>query len=318
MIFSPELTFVPAKAPYHFTSKEKADEMVLSINRKIINFGPLSMSAKVDPFHLEKPGFADSATSWCIEVTPLLFHFDSEWLSPESVSHVLFMDAIRILFDTLKKDFGLVPSVTKRRKGVTKTYPTGGCHIHVEADMFSAGVDWYKKMERFHTNLLVDFANKPFIRWLLAEWSDNHNSSCLLTAKDLQKNVACHTVAEIFEIGVDQTNSIVPRFMPSIKNTYPTFEIRFINMVESAEELRAVATIIDCWVNWVAFDSHLRLIVPDLNGKQFQFMSTVAGAKQVTKEWLHDIGVPDDVKDMALSVFMERNYLRRIKFGRML
>ena len=321
--FSPELTFVPVTAPYHFTDQASVESVVTHVNNSIIAISAIAammFRAKVEPFHLEEYGRPGSAYGWCVEVTPTaLCPLETEWLKKGDESYTSVMDTLTALFKVLREDHGLVPSVTKksRKSGrqVIKTYPTGGCHFHFQPEFFTESVNWYKDMESYHRALITDYANRPYIRWLLAEWSDNHNSECLVNKQDL-KNASEIDSDYLFRRAIHDNVSIRPRFMNGLKTTYFTFELRFVRMLESAEEVRAVAILLDTWMRFIFNYEFLGGTEFNLTPDKFRSMCRVKSAEKIVQKWLDEIGIDGKIQGILMNLF-ERNYVTRIKNGKM-
>lgn len=332
MTWSPELTFVPARAPHEIRRKSKGQRVVDLLNdwfmRDLAAAG-LHIHAKLDPFNvaMHPNGLHwDTPESWCIEITPALGHpFDSDWLHVGNESYTGFMAAIELLFGLMEK-LGYVPAVTKRvrRKGrlVDRDWPTGGCHIHVGADLFALRPYWYERTERFHRNLVMDYANRPYIRWLLAQWSDDHNSKCLVTSQTCNPMTGAWRRPKAEELWrkaiVGDCHALEARFMAASKASYLTFEVRCINMVRSAAELRAVALIVTNWFASIAkLTANGGIVRPTITGAKLARYSDIGESRSICDCWLDSIcesGIVSSIKSTVHDLY-ERNYATRILHG---
>ncbi len=325
--FSPELTFIPGRAPHEIISEAAGNRLVKRIDRWLSTFGRTTsvwLSAKLDPFHSGIPRM-DGGTiiyptnSWCVEICPL-FHFNAEWLKPENKDYKAFVAALRTLFGAMRHRFGLVPAVIRPARGgcPEKHWPTGGCHIHYGADLFDADVKWYGQMERFHHNLLMDYANRPHIRWFLAQWFDDTNSHCPVTLANFEGETLTATRERVLDrMTGGPVYAIEPRFMASSKNSYLTFEFRFIDMAHTPEEMIAVATLIDAWAQDIRMrtldDERIEL---SITRKALMEMSRMRGARLHVQNWLDSMSLSCSVRSTLDGLFT-RNYANRIRHGKM-
>lgn len=317
--FAPELTFIPRRAPHEITSEAVGKRLVKRIQCKLDRISRqtnLWMHVKLDPFH---DAFTPQQT-WIVEVVPLVLpgvYWDTAWLDEDDSNHRGFMIAIDWLF-RLMRDHGLVPYRTWRRGGVEYHAPGGGLHVHCGADLFPRGPTFYAQMERFHRDLTVDFANRPYIRWMLAQWSDDLNHETAVNEETLRayaKSAPGRRVEDEIYSGSFTQCSIMARFMSCTKASYLTFELRFVDMVQSATELRAVVRLLAAWVE----HHQMRTLRGDLS---IPFTLTLAdwrkathipSARRLCREWVKSLGL--EWRDYA--VFFERNLVRRIRFGKL-
>lgn len=324
MTWSPETTWLPAKAPHEIRDKAAGTVLVNRIQRwlnALHHKTGLSLRAKLDPFRLTNPFDLDSTEAWIIEVVPVLYPFETDWLDEESESYAGFMRGIRLLFSGMRKRFGLVPAVSKRvRRGgrlIQRDHPSAGCHVHMGADLFCTSTSWYRLTQQFHRNLIMDYANRPYIRWLLAQWSDDKNSECAVKREDFGKNGKLQPTADqIWERTVENQPNIESRFMASSKNSYLTFEFRFIDMVRSAEELRAVVLILKGWMDHVASETVLgHDIAPTITRADWLRYTDLRRSKKYIKSWLDSISQTARVCAVSDTLF-NRNYRNRLLYGK--
>ena len=334
--FSPELTFIPRAAPHEITSKKRGADMVANINAYLQEhlIGRLMM-AKLDPHHF--PGHPEKET-YSVEIIPLRY-FETAWLNKkaplqdgETVNDWgLFKDGINEVFLHLRHKFGLVPSFSRRAKdGSILYWPGGGCHIHYDADQFSIGTNWYERMKAFHTNLAVDFANRPYIRWLFSQWFTDEESSgglCIITEQNLSDkeiwgdiNPLAITAEQVFLRTIRHSSCIEPRFMGCYKGSYLTFEFRMFSMVEDAEELGHIARFTEAWVNSLVKKTYEQEIVGNARGlqviitrDQLAAMARIPSSRRICREFIESLGL--NWKDYL--PFYERHYINRIRFGKM-
>lgn len=327
MTFSPELTYILKDRPHCIRDKRKGHRLVKRVNKlldAVAALTNLSLRAKLDPFYVDDG--SGKVTAWCVEIVPVT-HLQMCWLEQDSPSHDLFMRSVNLIFEGLA-NMGLVPSVsrTTRRAGqlVRREFPTGGCHLHHGADLFRLGPNWYSQMERFHRNLMMDYANRPYIRWLLAQWSDNVNSLCLVTESDF-KDPARLTPESIWARALDGTHAIEPRFMMASKTSHLTFEFRFINMVENAAELRAVALLINSWVNHICLLSLAGFTLsPTISRADILALKRLPKTPSIMplliECWLDSVLQSATLREElrpTLYTLYQRNYVNRVRFGQM-
>ncbi len=312
--WSSELTFLPVRAPHEIVNRKRGERLVARINdwlRQVGNDFGVCMWAKLDPHH---DPYGPKET-YLVELTPVS-SFEMEWLDKESPSYNLFMTAIDVIIYTLKNRFKLVPSLVKRVGNKELHFPGGGAHEHVSADLYSFRTDWYRLMERFHKNLAMDYANKPFIRWLLAHWMGDGGSRVIIdpermaVAKELPKEGAI-TRDTVFERALFYASSIEPRYMASGKNSYLTFEFRIVGMVENARQLRAAVLLIKAWMDQIK--EKKGCLSFNLTQEKWDDMTKEEPARDMCRDWVRSLGL--NWADYETD-FFARNYLMRVKHGK--
>lgn len=301
--WSPELTFIPFEHPHEIVDRSRGEALIKRVNRwlaKTIYRKGVFMVAKLDPHHnVYLPN-----ETWAVELTPFS-SFEVSWLSRTNPDHRLFMRAIDRLFKGLREKFDLVPSHKWREKGVEHHCAQGGAHVHLGADHFWCGADWYAKMEAFHRNLAIDYANRPYARWLLSHWmaGGHHN---VVDREDLTC-LEPMTENEIFGRMLNNTHAIESRFMRSAKSSYLTWEFRILGMVENARQLRAGVLLIEAWMDSLSAGPKREF---SLTTEKWDSYTTLRGAKKACKTWVEELGL--DWQDYERD-FFDRNYRLRIE-----
>jgi hypothetical protein len=319
--FSPELTFIVKRAPYEITNQKVGERLVKDI-RKVLHKPNwmLPTEIKLDPMH----NLHCDDTTWCVEITPLNgFYWDTIWLNDASAWKTL-RRAVAYIFDTCKAN-GLVPTLTKHRGRTELHYPGGGCHIHYGiGHLFTAMQPqlWYKKMEMFHHNLLMDYTNRPYIRWLFSHWFADLGTSVMVNDIYLPyvldpQSTPYNPIQRAHEI----TSTIEPRYMHSTKGDYLTFEVRLFSMVESPDELRLIALFVDAWMGHIkqrttngydyGDETTLKPILLDLDETKLTALKDPHKARMMCAAFMGELGLEWG----PYSVFFKRNYLRRIQWG---
>jgi len=317
--FSPEANWLPIAHPMGYRSYQEAWKVCLKINRALgalsKRFGPSAIS-KPDPLHLTG-GEEDEngeANTYSIEVVPLT-HFHLDWLERGEQQWSIFKKWLDELFALMKRH-GLAPSVTRTRKGVTTHFSGGGCHFHVGADLYGIGPDFYKRMERFHRDIAVDYANHPELRWLFSDWMSNQAHHLVWRPDTPKKPAGFKTMEDfVFYKLLHGAYAIESRFMKNAKGSHLTFEFRFFRMVENPEEFRLAARFVEAWVRAVR-DAMYWDVPPikfTMNQRKWNARMDPDKAWRAISVFLEGISL--DPKDYR--VFFERNYLMRLKHGKM-
>lgn len=323
--FAPELNFVLAKSPYEITDYAAGETLISQINAELIELERITgvaMRAKLDPFHTNPE--TEAVVSWSVEVCPV-HSFDTEWLSEGVMDEKgnsnwsTFRLYMNWLFKRMKKGYGLVPSVQKKRRDGTEVHmPGGGAHIHYGANLFGMGPNFYKNMERFHTDLAVSYANRPYLRFLFADWlSDRAHHTLWNPEEGKVPTLKGQTVEHaLFGLLLDGgIHAIESRFMNTAKGSHNTFEFRFFRMVENPDELRLIVRFVEAWVNHLRMNVYWGVPVcyslTKRKWREFKDGRTV---------WLRHIA--PFLKELGLNpkdyrMFFTRNYLTRLKFGKM-
>lgn len=330
---SAELTFIPEAAPHEITSKEEGLALVKRVNR-YLNTGPLTrlFSAKLDPHHFP---YDPVKETYCVEVTPLIY-LRTHWFDKDAKADpelgqpandwALLREALDNIFAHFRAAFGLVPSLTTvdPKDGSPLHWPGGGCHIHYGADLYWMSSDWYERMKAFHVNLLVDLANRPYVRWLFSQWFADEGSLCTITLSNLKTREAWGTRSPskitpdaVFRHAMRQSCCIEPRWMVSQKGSYLTFEFRMFSMVENADELRSLVRFVEAWVREVQNRTGKLGVLSDqyapvtITKAQLVAMGKVRPAKALCREFITSLGLPWS----EYLPFFDRHYAVRIRQG---
>jgi len=170
-------------------------------------------------------------------------------------------------------------------------------------------------MKLYHRNLLTDYANRPYIRWLFSHWFADLGSSAYITLDNLEdfKSRGANVMEDRW-----RPSTIEARYMNTTKGAYLTFEHRYFSMIENAEEMRLIARFAWAWMQYVkgqqfGEDFQYKEQIPfTLTADQLRAMQKPREAKVMCHEFFAKLGLPWD----DYSHFFDRNYLRRIKWGK--
>lgn len=317
--FSPEMNWVPRAHPMGYRSYKEADKVCSKVNQLLdILFKRFGACAVAKPDLLHPTGGEEDehgeTHTYSIEVVPAS-HFYFIWVNKFSDNWPLFKQYLDTLF-LVMKGLGLAPSIKRTKKGVTTYYSGGGMHIHCGADLFAVAPNFYTCMEQFHRNIAVDYANHPEIRWLFSDWMSD-KAHHLIWRPDMSKKLASFPKMEdyLFHRLVNGSYAIEPRFMKNSKGSYLTFEFRFFRMVENAEELRLAVLFVEAWVAKISGGVCLgsEPVKFTMNRRKWKALMDPNKAWRAISAFLESIGLnPEDYR-----VFFERNYLMRLKHGKM-
>ncbi len=315
--FAVEANFIPKRFPHEIINRRSGERLIRRINKWLHSYALRSgvcMMAKLDPHH----NTHCANETYSVEVVPAT-SFQLGWAQLTSPIYPAFVRAIDQIIRTMRDRFALVPSLVTRKGGTDLHWPVGGMHCHLGADLFGFGLDWYQNMERFHRDLATDYANRPYVRWLLAHWM-GEGSRVMIDRRTLEhralENWTPFSRDDIFSRAVWNASSIEPRFMTSAKASYLTFEFRFVGMVENARQMCAAVRLLRAWM-----EQHRRRVARghrrlrfNLTIERWDEMITPEGALKHCREWVESLGLPWDDYD---ADFFQRNLLMRIKHGAM-
>lgn len=242
---------------------------------------------------------------------------------------------------------GLYPHIeaTNSKTGKTTDYPTGGGHIHTSiAGFFPYGDSFLQKMSILEQMLCLDYANNPWIRWLFAQWSDDSNSQIAIRRSDLV-DMACKKnriiTPEQWKGAIHSItlscHAIRARFAATGKPVYPTYEWRFFDMPRNPEELRLQLVFLFAWIKkrivqvnalfsaatdpklfddiYDFYRSTILRVLIDVS----HFDNLVRSpffARAVARCQMLEFGLKTEEIDAIFAAFWERNYLRRMRFGK--
>lgn len=328
--WSPELSFFPRRAPHEIVSEKAGQRLVDQINCALLRSQSIlaaAVYAKLDPFRNTSSGDTDPVT-YSIEVVPVsqfrlsLIEDPGQWK--------LFRQGLSQLFKLLRDRFDLVPTLIERKRdGRLVHWPGGGCHLHFGADLFNYSSHWYRVMEHFHRNLVMDYANRPYIRWLFSQWFSNDSNHVLVKESDLKEDSIFSRLKpedvpnHLFNCAISSNRGIEPRYMHSSKRSYLTWEFRMFSMVANPDELRAIIRFLHRWVDRVKSPSALIQyghkstptdVIPfDLTLDKLRDMKDLRKSRKICRDFIESFDL--DWKDYV--VFYERHYANRIRFGRM-
>lgn len=313
MTISSELTFIPRKAPHEILSKKQGEGPKIlngfaTIAAKIYRKYGVLVQGKLDP---HRNACMDGET-YCLEVVPMSPScWETYWFTDKGSWKVL-----KAVLDEIFKgasSLGLAPIVsTKNRKtGAIKDWPGGGCHLHCGINFMHGGSDWYKRMEEFHRSLIVDYAYRPYIRWLFKQWFADSGGTALISENSPAKDFRPKNLFERVFYGGSE---IEARFMGTSKACYPTFELRMFSMVANPQELKAIAIFADRWMRKIrAGGQSKEELLIDESSKLPQ-LKNLRKARSIITNFLDELDLSWD----DYASFFERNYVKRVKFGKLI
>lgn len=243
--------------------------------------------------------------AWIIEVVncdkPT---WDFQWEDP------MFVALIQEVFDRAKR-LKLLPRI--RRDGVHQ--PAGGAHLHCGiADLFPDGHLFLARLYLFEMNLYRDFANRPYIRWLFAEWFDRDtNHQVTLNETDFKTYSRTKLKNQAYEWGRNGC-AIAARYSYRYKPAYPTYEFRIFDMADSAKDVARNVRFLVAWVNWhIAKATKAESVPFTLTLPQFKSYRNLRTAWSEISRFLRELGLdPADYRGA-----FEDNYVPRMKWGEM-
>ncbi len=319
--FAPELTFVPRWYPHEIPhdAVDEANRLIDRINNAlgVPGVNNLGLWAKLDPFHNPHD---DEKRSYCVEIVPSK-HWPISYLEDERSFNWL----INIVFRGMRKA-GYVPCARKRVKGILTEYPTGGCHIHYGAALFKADTAFYRNMEALHWLVIYEQVNNPWHRWVFAQWFNDAGHHTVynpviwnpyLHASDWKSKDEFVPTPEFLFQRSTHAYAVEPRFMPTAKGSWVTWEWRIFRMVENATELVKIVRFVD------AYMAHLVKRVHGGEGRD------TCQLRMNLREWgnLSKPGVVRrkfqnllDILNLSwqdYAMFYERNFETRLKWGKL-
>lgn len=269
--------------------------------------------------------------SWCLEVNnePI----DSGTLLSE-FSYA--SDALKTAF-RIARNLDLHPCVTRRKRdGTMVEYPTGGGHIHVGTAFWAEGAEYHLRMAVLEQRLCLDFANEPWLRWLFAQWSEDANHADALSmaeVKELRRigkkaQATPSSIARAVHNYALQCQSIKQRSAVTGKPTRPTLEFRFFDAPRSMEELTLQVRFITAWFRYhiekvnLAFeegDPAIAVTPYTLTPKRYARLGKdIAYGRAEMERFLGGggLGMSHLSVTSILEAFYERNYVNRVRFGK--
>lgn len=247
-----ELTFVPdlPGRDKEFTSEAQAQRaakrlfrLLKDVNYELLTVYDTILWPKAERFRRTSAGNVQAALgvdnreweAWIVEVVNLENPTDSaHWKDKR------FVRLMQRAFD-VAKSMGLLPRI--RRRGVH--VPTGGGHIHHGiTDLFSDDTQFTVKLAAFEKALFVEYANRPYIRWLFSEWFDvAHNSRVSLNLGQIENADTQYAyLVGLYSSGINR------RFSCDQKLPYFTFEHRYFDMPPNARQLALQMRFLIAWI----------------------------------------------------------------------
>lgn len=307
-----ELALTPdLKGDKEFTNKKTANKVADALAARLVKLSPhlvehnIDLSVKVDPFRFNTFNWEPNA--WAIEITngnkPTR---TLQWRDPKFVRLIQ-----RVLNEA--KVLGLYSRI--RRRGIH--WPAGGTHLHVGiADLFSNTPSFLPKLALFEKNVYTDFANRPYIRWLFAEWFDNEVNSSITVG---ESSFDDYTKAEMRDLVYPEgrkSSSICARYSYQYKPAYPTYEFRIFDGVDSAKDIARNVRFLEAWI--LSHVKHVNEGGKDveftLKREDFKAFKNVRSAWGIISQFLRDLNL--DSQDFRKP--FEENYVLRVKHGEML
>lgn len=303
-----ELTFIPdLPGSKEFADKKQAQKVADTFIKRLNPLAPkllehnTDLLVKVDPFRSDDKEYV----AWIIEVTNGQYPTRTfQWRNKR------FVSLIQRVFTEARK-LGLYPRI--RRRGVH--WPSGGNHLHCGiSDLFPNDHQFLPRLARFEKNLYVDLANRPYIRWLFAEWFDSDTNSAVTFTERSYKSYSMRRMAGFaYEYG-RVSSSIAARYSYRYKSAYPTYEFRFFDSVDSAKEIARNVRFLEAWVA-----HHTNKVINGVDVKftlsheQFRALKDEVYAWDVISAFLRELGLePNDFRKP-----FEENYVLRMRHGEM-
>lgn len=295
--FGLELTFI-GKNGESFSFSEankifkKFAKELKPLNKESEKFGTY-FYVKVDNFRIsnwETP----KGNKYILEVNncPMRTIYYTDFMESEHIKK--FIKEIFKIADKL----GLAGKVYKREKNTLIEYPNGGGHIHVGMDLFPNDYNFLTKLCKFQENLYIDFANRPYIRWMFCQWFDNHNTKKAL----LGDRKAVLSFSQL-------NHTIYPRFQNIGKTMYPTYEFRFFNAISDVDELVLQVKFLNKWIEYLKNQQESIPVILHINDLT-RFKNLRQSWKEIS-EFLKLINLnPKDYRR-----FFEENYKPRMRWG---
>lgn len=307
---SPELTFVPRRAPHELVDRKKAEQLAERI-RKDLYRRTNYFRVKLDPFHHEYT----KQETWCVEIVPFDW-FLTDWFTNDTHWKNL-KEHLDIVWSIMRKH-GMVSTLVTKTGNTEKHWPGGGCHLHYGSALVMAGTHWYSTSEKFHRNLGMDYANRPWIRWLFSQWFANThlvpvNSEDLKIANTNPDHLSNDN---LFDRSIYHRWGLEPRFMGGgTKSHYLTFEFRMFSMVRDPKELQLIILFLNRWIEQILFKTYSseEQISLNLTKHKLLQMKQLGKSWEICKDYLDFLKLPSD----AYRVFYKRNYSNRIKYGQL-
>lgn len=304
-----ELTFVPdLPGDKEFGNKNAAQIIADAL---LTNLTPLSSQLdaysidfiiKVDPFRSDDNGIKNA---WIIEVTngdrPTR---TSQWKDKK------FVSLIQKVFDQARK-LKLYPRI--RRRGIH--HPSAACHLHIGiADLLPNDHYFLTNLTRLERNLYHDLANRPYIRWLFAEWFDANINSAATFHEGDYKAFGMSQLAEYAYSYGRTAASIAARYSYRYKPAYPTYEFRFFDSVDTAKELARNVKFLEAWMSYHANKALHKIDIPfTLTRSRFKALKNERNAWFVISTFLRELNLdPNDFRKP-----FEENYVLRMRHGEM-
>lgn len=303
-----ELTFIPdLPDAKEFADKKRAQKVADTLLKRLSLLVPgllafnIDLNVKVDPFRSDDEKYV----AWIIEVTNGSYPTRSfQWRDKK------FVALIQRVFNEARK-LGLYPRI--RRRGVH--FPAGGCHLHCGiSDLFPNDTLFLSRLARFERNLYIDMANRPYIRWLFAEWWDvDTNSTATFTERDYKANSMKELAKLAYSYG-RTSSAIAARYSYRYKPAYPTYEFRFFDSVDSAKEIARNVRFLEAWITRHINRATDGINIPfTLTHSQFKELKNEETAWKAVCDFLSGLNLdPQDYRKP-----FEENYLLRIRHGEM-
>lgn len=249
--------------------------------------------AKCEVYHLGN----DSCLIEVKTYPPLrLYHFDPNYGE---------LDTLYNIADQLD----LTARIIKNTKDKKIYYPTGGGHIHIGTDFIrdrgALPENFLIYLNNWQTNMYTDYANRPYIKWLFAEWFDDLNSQ-VYDYEYIKKK------ADPVMVLTRERLCIRPRFS-MIKNLLPlpTYEFRFFDAQRTSADVRLDVNFLEKWITYIP--ARKGTIKLKITQKYFKKLKNLRFAWGEISAFLTEIGL--DPK--AYRAKFDENYTLRMKYGEM-
>lgn len=307
MTYGLELTFLPRADPNGFKTETETSKVVRKFNSllKPVN-NPQETGCSV--FLAKEESLGDN---YCIEVVNFINHIASREIEDEQ-----FRDRLSSVFN-IADYLRLTARASKTEKGIRLEYASGGSHIQHSMNVFgrSHSPCFLNRLACFERNMCSDYANRPYIRWLFAQWFDNTNSLVMFNLDDLPKSgiIKKNPIYKIYSDWCTHIG-IVPRFTGIRRGCIPTYEHRYFDATQTADETIDNLKFIQAWIGSLAERTENGLkIKSKLTRSYFKSLKNTRFAWKEISQFLLSLALNPN----CYRPNFERNYITRMKFGQM-
>ncbi len=177
------------------------------------------------------------------------------------------------------------------------------------SDLFTDDAQFMPKLSVFERNLFLDYVNRPYVRWLFAEWFDVDENSEVIKPEHIANTGPDHAYHwSLWRGGIRR------RFSQTAKTPYSAYEFRFFDMPPTVKQLSLQVRFLIAWVSHHQAKVFAgQAVEVTITQESFDKLRNLRHAWSTISAFLTELKLnPRDYRP-----FFEDQYINRMRHGKM-